>query len=79
MLSLPSAVRLHRVFWLTSVIFLLIGCGELPEGSYPCLVDQGRYDTFNEAYVFAPAGGREAVVTRAQEAERECNENDVQR
>jgi hypothetical protein len=55
---------------------LLAGCiGELPKADYPCLVDSGRFDTYNEAYVFSPGGDKTSALERAQLAERECLTN----
>lgn len=71
---------MRAVFRSTALLFLagifagLAGCGELPKEDYPCLVAEGRYDTFNEAYVFAPGGEKEPVVQRAREAEQACLE-----
>ncbi|MFK7831334.1 MAG: hypothetical protein AB8B57_16290 [Congregibacter sp.] len=57
------------------VAALLTGCiGELPEAEYPCLAAQELFDTYNEAYVFAPGGNKEPVVERAQLAEADCRQ-----
>lgn len=64
-----------RVFLALPVLALLSGClGELPLEDYPCLIAQDEYDTYNEAYVFAPGGNKEPVIERAQLAEKNCNE-----
>ena len=71
----PSAHRLAGGGALLSVI-ALAGCvGELPEADYPCLVAQGHFDTYNEAYVFSPGGDKQATVERAQRAEEDCQQD----
>jgi len=44
---------------------ILPGCiGDLPANDYPCLIATGRYDKYNEAWVFSPRIGkkREALA-----------------
>ncbi len=57
---------------LPAALLLLTACGELAKEEFPCLVNNGSYDTYNEAFVFAPAGDGDSVLARAREAEQQC-------
>ncbi|MEE4659287.1 MAG: hypothetical protein V2J89_02395 [Halieaceae bacterium] len=68
--------RSTALLFLAGFLACLAGCGELPKGDYPCLVATDSYETFNEAYVFAPGGDKQPVIDRAREAEQACLETE---
>mgnify|MGYP006306215533 CR=1 FL=1 len=73
-LRMRTVFHLPALLCVTGLTLCLGGCGELPKEDYPCLVAEDGYDTFNEAYVFAPGGDKEPVLQRAREAEQACLE-----
>jgi len=59
---------------LLPVVLMLTACiGDLPPDEYPCLAAAGRYDQYNEVYVFSPQGDKKReALARAQDAEAQC-------